>query len=72
MVLHTSSVDYLLRNGPRQRVEEQSEEQHADEQHQGDDDVLLVAPPHQVEETLERIDEPGEGRVRSTGGGKTG
>ncbi len=62
------SIDYLLRNGSGQCVEQQGEEQHCDEQDQGDDDVLLVASPHQVEETLEWIDKPGEGGVWTTGG----
>lgn len=53
-----SSVDYLLRNGSWESVEEQSEEQHRDEDDQGDDDVLLVVPPNQVEEAFERIDKP--------------
>lgn len=61
------SVDYLLRNGSWQCVEKQGEEQHCDEKDQGNDDVLLVASPHQVEETLEWIDKPGEGGVWTTG-----
>lgn len=62
-----SSIDDLLWDGSWQCVEEQCEEQHCDEQDQSDDDVLLVASPHQVEETLERIDKPREGGVRATG-----
>ena len=68
--LCASSVDYLLGNGSWQRVEQQGEEQHCDEHDQGDDDVLLVASPHQVEETLEWIDKPREGRVWTAGGGQ--
>lgn len=52
------SIDYLLGDGSWQCVEQQGEEQHCDEQDQGNDDVLLVASPHQVEETLEWIDKP--------------
>lgn len=63
-----SSIDNLLWNSTGQRVEEQGQEQHCDEQDQGDDDVFLVALPHQVEETLKWIDEPREGSVRSAGG----
>lgn len=48
-----------------QRVEQQDEEQRQDEQDQGEDDVLLVAPPHQVKETLEWVDKPREGGVRT-------
>lgn len=66
------SIDYPLRNGSWQCVEQQSEEEHSDEHDQGDDDVLLVASPHQVEETLEWIDEPREGGVWTTGGIKRG
>lgn len=52
------SIDYLLRDGSWQSVEEQGEEQHCDENDQGDDDVLLVVPPHQVKETFEWVDKP--------------
>lgn len=62
------SIDYLLRNGSWQCVEQQGEEQHCDEHEQGSDDVLLVASPHQVEETFEWIDKPREGGVWTTGG----
>lgn len=62
------SVDNLLRDGSWQGVEKQGQEQHSDQQDQGDDDVLLVVAPHQVEKTLERVDKPGEGRVGTAGG----
>lgn len=63
-----SSIDYPLRKRSWQRVEQQGEEQRCDEQDQGEDDVLLVASPHQVEETLEWIDKPREGGVWTAGG----
>lgn len=68
LLLSPSSVHYLLRDRPRQSVEEQGEEERQDEEDKGRDDVLLVVPPHQVEETLEWIHEPGEGCVRTAGG----
>lgn len=58
-----SSVDNPVGERSGQRVEEQCEEQCRDEQQQRQDDVLLVVPPHQVDETLERIGEPREGSV---------
>lgn len=60
---YCSSIDDLLRDGSWQSVEQQGEEQHCDENDQGDDDVLLVAPPDQVEEAFEWIDKPREGCV---------
>lgn len=57
------SINYLLWDGTRQRVEEQDEEHGQDEQNQCNDDVLLIVLPDQVEETLEGIDKPREGRV---------
>lgn len=65
-----SSINDLLRKSPWQGVEEQDEEQRCDEEDQGQDDVFLVAFPHQVEETLKRVDKPGKGSVRSAGGGR--
>lgn len=58
--LGVSSINDLMRESLRQRVEQQDEEQHGDEEQQGEDDVLLVAFPHQVEETLKWIDKPGK------------
>ncbi len=63
------SADNLLRNGSWQCVEEQGEEQRCEEHDHSSNDVLLVAFPHQVEETLEWIDEPREGGVWTTEGG---
>lgn len=62
-----SSVDHLLWKSSRQRVEQQDEEQHCDQEEQGEDNVFLVVLPHQVEETFERIDEPRERSVRAAG-----
>lgn len=67
-----SPGDYPLRNGSRQSVDEQGEEERGDEQQEGQNDVFLVALPNQVEETLERIDEPREGGVRTAAGGGDG
>lgn len=67
-----ASVDDPLGDGAGQRVEQQGQEQHGDEQDQRDDDVLLVASPHQVKETLEGVDEPGEGSVRTAVRGREG
>lgn len=66
-----SPINDPLRKSPRQSVEQQEQEQHCDEEDQGQDDVFLVAFPHQVEEALKRIDKPGEGGVWSAGGGQT-
>lgn len=60
-----SPADYLLRNRSRQCVDEQGKEERGDKQQQGQNDVFLVALPHQVEETLEWIDKPREGGVRT-------
>lgn len=64
-----SPVDDPVGERPRQRVDEQCEEDCGDEQEQRQDDVLLVVAPHQVEETLEGVGEPGEGGVRTAGVG---
>lgn len=61
----SSPVDNPVGERPRQRVDEQCEEECGDEQEQRQDDVLLVVAPHQVEKTLEGVGEPGEGGVRA-------
>lgn len=54
------SPDDLVGDGSWQCVEEQGEEQQCHEQQQSNDDVLLVASPNQVKETLEGVHKPGE------------
>lgn len=63
-----SPIDDPVGERPRQRVDEQCEEERGDEQQQRQDDVLLVVAPHQVEETLEGVGQPGEGGVRAAEG----
>lgn len=67
---HTSFIrlaaDNLVGDGSGQRVEEQGEKQRCDQQNDADDDVLLVASPHQVKETFERVNKPREGGVWTT------
>lgn len=60
-----SPIDNPVGERPRQRVDEQCEEECGDEQEQRQDDVLLVVAPHQVEKALEGVGEPGEGGVRA-------
>lgn len=60
-----SPIDNPVGERPRQRIDEQCEEECGDEQEQRQDDVLLVVAPHQVEKTLEGVGEPGEGGVRA-------
>lgn len=62
------AADNLVGDGSGQCVEEQGKEQRCDQQNDADDDVLLVASPHQVKETFERVNEPREGGVWTTAG----
>ena len=67
-LLSILSINDLLGDGCRESVKQQGNEQSSDEEDQGYDDVFLVIPPDQVEETLEGVHEPGKGGVGAADG----
>lgn len=63
-----SSYNYPFTNCTRQCVDEENQEDNENKQNYANDDVLLVIPPDQVIQTLERIYKPREGCVWSAKG----
>lgn len=56
-----SSYNYPLTNCTWQCVDKENQEDNKNKQNYANDDVLLVIPPDQVIQTLERVDKPREG-----------